>query len=449
MERYDVVVIGGGPAGLDAGFRLVKAGKSVCIINDRRERLGGVCLSMGCMPTKSFLKAASVYRYSKKGGMFGLETSVGPVDLAKVKKSVFEGIAKLRSGVTMMSENSGAHIIFGLGSLVSANEVLITKQDGTAESVYGDKIIIAAGSSSREIPFAPFDGEIIMNSDMMLDNERLPEKLLVIGGGAIGCEFATLYNTFGSSVKVVEAFDQLIPNEDRDAAEMIKSRFEAEGIEIVLSTLVEKIEKVDGKAHVAFKNGGTEVFDMVLVSVGRKPNTDIGLDKVGVEMEGDAVKVNGYLQTSVDNIYAAGDSIGGWMFAHTAAYEGEVVAANVLNGNSVQIDERAVPRVVFSYPELASTGITKAGEGVREIYTPGLMKGRPITDKTDVGLFKLFVNENNEIVGSVLVGECATEIIHELVMAVHNRLTLVQLKETMHAHPTFAEPLSYLAALGM
>jgi dihydrolipoamide dehydrogenase len=452
MDKFDVVVIGGGPGGLDAGFRLVKAGKKVCIVQDKKERLGGVCLNAGCMPTKSFLKSASVYRYAKKASMFGLSASVEPVNLAKVKASVNEGIAKLRGGIAMMSENSGAHFIFGRGAFASVNEVIVTKDDGTTETVCGEKIIIATGSVSRELPFAPFDGKVVMNSDMMLENEKLPEKLLIIGGGAIGCEFATMYNTLGSKVKIVEAMSQLIPNDDADAAAMLKERFQAEGIDVAVDTMMESLNVSGGKAEVRFKGqSDSEVYDMVLISIGRRPNLDtLSLDKAGVETERGAVKVNEYLQSSNPNIYAAGDSIGGWMFAHSAAYEGEVCAANILDNGAMSLDERAVPRVVFSHPEMASVGIVKADEDIKVLHVPGLMKGRPITDKTPVGIFKLFVYKKSDVIaGGVILGDCATEIIHELVMAVQNRLTVKQVKETMHAHPTFAEPLSYLAMSGM
>jgi len=451
MEKFDVVVIGGGPGGLDSGFRLVKAGKKVCIINDKKERLGGVCLNAGCMPTKSYLKAASVYRSAKKADIYGLSVSAEKVDLAKVKESVASGIAKLRMGIGMMSENSGAKFIFGKGEFQSANEILVKKADGTTEVVYGDKIVVATGSVSRELSFAPFDGEVIMNSDMMLENEKLPEKLLIIGGGAIGCEFATVYNTFGSEVKIVEALEQLIPNDDSDASAMLKERFEAQGIEVATGVVVEDIEKVGGKALVQFKGADKkEEYDMILVSIGRKANLEsLNLDKAGVEIENGAVKVNEYLQSTNENIYAAGDSIGGYMFAHSAAYEGEVVATNIVTGNTLELDERAVPRVVFSNPEMASTGVIKAGNGVKELYVPGLMKGRPITDKTEIGLMKLFVSKENIVVGGVLVGESSTEIIHELVMAVQNKLTVLQLKQTMHAHPTYAEPIPHLAMSGL
>ena len=452
MSKFDVVVLGGGPAGLNAGFSLVEAGKKVCIINDKKEKLGGVCLNAGCMPTKSFLKAAAAYRYAKKADVYGLSVSADAVDLSRVKESVDAGIAKLRMGIGMMSENSGAHLIFGQGEFQSANEILVKKDDGTTEIVSGDKIIISTGSTSRELPFAKFDGKVIMNSDMMLTNDKLPERLLVIGGGAIGCEFATIYSTFGSKVKVVEALDQLIPNDDADAAAMLKERFEEQGIDVATGVMVESIEVTNHKACVKYKNiNDIEEFDMVLISIGRKPNIEsLNLDKAGVDVENGAVKVNEYLQTSNANIYAAGDLIGGYMFAHSAAYEGEVVATNINNDRSLALDERAVPRVVFTNPEMASTGIIKTSDSVKELYVPGLMKGRPITDKVDVGLLKLFVDKtDNIIVGGVIVGDSATEIIHEIVMAVQNRLSILQLKETMHAHPTFAEPLPHLAMTGL
>lgn len=451
MSKYDVVVLGGGPAGLDAGFRLKKAGKSVCVVNYGREWLGGVCLNRGCMPTKGLLKSASILRNAKKSSAYGLDITAGTFDLAKVKDAAFENIAKLSAGIGMMTDGSGVDVVYGKGAFSGENEITVTKDDGSSEVVTGDKIIIATGSVSRELPFAPFDGKYILSSDEMLMNSELPEDLLIIGGGAIGCEFAVMYNSFGSKVKLVEAFPSLLPNEDKDATEMLKSSLEDSGITVGLSVSVSSIEVKDGGVEVSFEDGSVEKFDKVLVAIGRKPAVDtINVEAAGVELERGAVKVDKFLRSTNKNVYAAGDSIGGWMFAHSAAYEGGVVAGNILKEESVELDERAVPRVVFTTPEVASVGITSASEHVKELYMPGLMKGRPIVDRTSVGLMKIFVyKSDNTIAGACMVGEMVTEIIHELVLAVQNRLTLDQLHQTMHAHPTYCEPIPYLSASGL
>jgi dihydrolipoamide dehydrogenase len=451
MKTFDVVVVGGGPGGLDAAYKLKGAGKSVCVVNYSRQWLGGVCLNKGCMPTKGLLKRASILRNAKKSESFGLDINVGDVNLGKIKESVFEGIGMLSAGIGMMTDQSGVDTVYGKGSFSGKNEIKVEKDDGSVEFVKGEKIIIATGSVTRELPFAPFDGKYIVSSDDMLVNTDLPEKLLIIGGGAIGCEFATMYNSFGSKVKLVEALDSLLPNDDKLATATLKEKYEEAGIEVGVSVMAESIEVVNDKVEVKFKGGDKETFDKVLVAIGRKPAVDgLNLEVAGVELENGAVKVDEYLKTSNPDVFAVGDAIGGWMFAHSAGYEGGVAASNILNENSCTLDERAVPRVVFSNPEFASIGVTEASEDVKELYIPGIMKGRPIVDKTDIGMMKIFVyKKDNTIAGACMIGEVVTEIIHEIGIAVQNRLTVNQLMQTMYAHPTYGEPIPYIAATGI
>lgn len=452
MGKYDVAVIGSGPGGLEAALNLKAAGKSVCVVALSRQHFGGVCLNSGCMPTKGYLKTAGIYRDAHKAGEFGLDIKPGNIDLKKIKTSVYETVQMLSEGMGNMMDGSELDFSFGKGSLKSDREILVEKENGETETLSADNIIIATGSTSAQLPFAEFDGEYILNSDQLLLNTDLPEKMLVIGGGAIGCEFATLYSSFGTKVKIVEAMDHLLPNEDNDVTDALKENFKSKGVDVETNIAVESLDVEDGIVKAKYKDAElVEKFDKVLVSTGRVPLTqDLNLSAAGVKTEKKFIKVDEYLRTSCENIYAIGDVIGGNMYAHSASYEGRVAAKNILSPSSEKLDERAVPRVVFTDPEIGSTGIVKKNEEIKELYIPGIMKGRPIVERSDIGVIKIFVyKESNTVAGATIFGNHATENIHQLVMAVQNKLNIKDIAETMFAHPTYVEPLADIASTGI
>ncbi len=452
MKKYNVVVIGSGPGGLEAALNLKVQGKSVCVVALSRQHFGGVCLNSGCMPTKGYLKTAAIYRNAHKSGEFGLDIKPGDIDLNKIKTSVYETVRMLSEGMGNMMDSSGVDFSFGKGSLKSEKEVLVDKGNGETETLEADYIIIATGSTSAKLPFADFDGTYILNSDQLLLNTDLPERMLVIGGGAIGCEFATLYNSFGTKIKIVEAMDNLLPCEDKDVTDALKENFKSKGVDVETGTMVESLEIENGIVKAKYKDAElVEKFDKVLISTGRVPLTaELNLDAAGVQTDKNFIIVDEYLKTTCGNIYAVGDVIGCNMYAHSASYEGRVAAKNILNPRSEKLDERAVPRVVFTDPEIGSTGIVKADEHVKELYVPGIMKGRPVVERSDVGVMKIFAYKDSDTVaGASFYGKHATENIHQMVMAVQNRLNIKDIADTMFAHPTYAEPLADLASTGI
>ncbi|MDY0191073.1 MAG: dihydrolipoyl dehydrogenase [Desulfuromonas sp.] len=439
MKNFDVVVIGGGPGGMTAGMMLDQMGKSVALIQESQDSFGGVCLNRGCMPTKSLLKAAKIYREAKQAKKYGLDLSVAPINLHNLCAVTNCDLDNLRTMVQGMMTGAQITTFRGTGSFQSEHEILVSNADGSTELVYGKQIIIATGSKSVELPFAPCDGQYIMSSDQMLKNTTMPDKLLVIGGGAIGCEFATMYHSFGSEVVMVEALETLLPREDQEAGRALQSAFEDQGIKVKTGTMIEQLTVDNGQVAVAYKGvAELEKFDKVLVGIGRKPNiAGLNLEAAGIKISGGAICVNECMQTSVAHIYALGDTIVGPMLAHAAEKEGQLLAMNIANGTNTPLEEAAVPRVAFSCPEVAAVGANASTEGIKTFTMAQVPNGRSVVDKVAPAFVKLFVDEKSSvIVGAIIVGEAATEMIHEMALAVENHLTLGQIGKTVHAHPT-------------
>lgn len=445
MKNFDIVVIGGGPGGMNTAFLMRQQGKTVALIQDEQDSLGGVCLNRGCMPTKSLLKAATAYRYAKQGARYGLDFSLPPVDLSRLRAVTDEDLDKLRAAVQGMIDGAEIAVFRGRGAFESPHEVRVTKADGGTELVVGEQIVIATGSHPVELPFAPFDGEYILSSDQILQNKALPEKLLIIGGGAIGCEFATLYHTFGSEVVLAEAQECLLPREDREAGQKLEESFAAQGIRVKTGTAIKKLAVENGKVNVEYSNSNeTDTVDKVLVGIGRQPNINgLNLAAAGVKTAGGAIGVNAFMQTNVPHIYAVGDSIGGLMLAHAAEKEAAVLAHNMQSSNSLPLEESAVPRVAFCSPEVAAVGVNETTAGIEAFTMPMVPNGRSVVDKVEPAFVKLFVEKGSNVVsGAIIIGEAATEMIHEMALAVENRLTVGQIGNTVHVHPTHSKNIA-------
>ncbi|GAB6194647.1 dihydrolipoyl dehydrogenase [Desulfocastanea catecholica] len=442
MNTFDVVIIGGGPGGLAAGIMLNQAGKSVAMIQEEQDSYGGICLNRGCMPTKSLLKAAAAYRHAKECGKYGLDVAPQPINLKRLQAVTQNDLATLRGMTQLMVTGENITTFRGKGSFASDHDIIITKTEGSTEQVRGELIIIATGSKPVELPFAPFNGKNILSSDQILQNTELPSSLLIIGGGAIGCEFATLYNTFGSKVILVEALDTLLPREDQEAGRMLQDAFTLQGIQVKTETMIEQLILEEDKVTIHYKDcDKTNTVDKVLVGVGRKPNIDsLNLGAAGVKTERGAVKVNEYFQTSTPHIYAIGDAAGGLMLAHVAEKEGQLLAQNLCQGTTATLNESAVPRVAFCHPEVAAVGINHESSDIRSFTMHQVPNGRSVVDKVAPAFVKLFIrNDSSEIAGAIIIGEAATEMIHEMALAVENRLTLEKVGKTIHAHPTHSK----------
>ena len=416
------------------------------MVQNEQDSFGGTCLNRGCMPTKSMLKAATAYRHAKQAGLYGLDLTVKPVDLARVRAVADQDIARLREMVQGMFAQSTITTFRGQGAFKSGHEVVITKADGGSDLIRGEKIIIATGSQPVELPFAPFDGRYILSSDQLLRNAELPEKMLIIGGGAIGCEFATLYHTFGSGIILVEALETLLPREDGEAGKALQSAFEHQGIVVKTDTRIERLEIQGEKVVVHYANGApVDTVDKVLVGIGRRPTIEhLNLEVAGVATENGAIKVNAALRTSVPHIFALGDVTGGLALAHSAEKEGELLATNLLNKTENRLNQETVPRVAFCHPEVAAIGVTDPNAGIKTLTLPQVPNGRSLVDKVAPAFMKLFIEEKTDrIAGAVIIGESATEMIHELALAMENNLTLGQIAQTVHVHPTHSKNIHH------
>jgi len=433
---------------------LSKTDKKICLIEKNSASFGGVCVNKGCMPTKHLVKAAEVVELGKKAHEFGVEIPSVTPKMSQIH-NLKETLVNMLGG--MHQKHTQAEIIFGHGRFVSNDEVEVIKEDGSSERISADQFVIATGSRPKRIPGLEIDGEYVCTSDELLNNNIIPENMLVLGGGVIGLEFASIYKSYGSDVTVVEAAPRVMPNEDVDTSLMVQDLLQKRGINIMPATSVNNTEVKDGKVICSFSGEDLDssTFDKVLVGVGRQPNTDdLGLENTDVRVENGFIQVDDYLQTDVPHIYAAGDVIPTLMLAHTAAYESMVITENMMKPKSMPYNNKVAPRVVYTQPEIAAVGLTEVeareihGQ-IKVINFPMSMNGKTIIEHMTEGRIKLIYKADDKVlVGASIIGKSATELIHELTLAVTHKLTIDDLKNTVHAHPTVAEGIWFAAMKG-
>jgi len=449
----EVVVIGAGPGGYTAAFRAADLGKKVVLV-ERFPILGGVCLNVGCIPSKALLHVAKVVDEATESADMGVSFGKPTIDLDKVRAGKQSVVGKLTGGLAGLAKQRKVQVVQGEGRFTSATELLVTGEDGDT-CISFENAVVACGSSPTRIPNFPYDDPRLMDSTGALELEDIPKKLLVIGGGYIGLEMASVYHALGSAVSVVEFMPALLPGADADLVKPLQKRLQSKLAEIKLNTKVTDIKPQKNGLKVSFEGPDGEasgIYDRVLVSVGRRPNSQLfDAEKAGIEINerGFAV-VDEQMRTSVPHIFAIGDIAGDPMLAHKAVHEGKV-AAEVIAGMKSAFDPLAIPAVVFTDPEVAWAGVTEAQAKEQDIkYGKGVFpwaaNGRSLSLHRDEGMTKiLFDEQSHRVIGVGIVGPGAGDLIAEGVLAIEMGADAEDLALTIHPHPTLSETVAMAA----
>lgn len=442
-----IVVLGAGPGGYVAALRAARHGAAVTLVE--KDLVGGTCLNRGCIPTKALLASTEALARARAGDEYGFEVTgeVRP-DLPRMMGRKDRVVDQIRGNVEILLKKAGVKVIRGTGRLTAGDRVVVDA-GGEPVTLEADKIIIATGSEPARLPMFDFDHPAILTSTAALELTSIPASILVVGAGAIGCEFASFFAELGTQITMVEMMPQMLPLEDKRLAKQFQGVYRKRGIQVLLNTKVESILEYADDHVVAKLSDGSEVTtEKVLVSVGRKPNTlDLGLGTAGVETDARGyIVVNEYLETTAPNIYAVGDVNGGVMLAHVASYEAFVAVDNCLGGRRMR-DLGSTPSCTYSHPEVASVGLNEE-QAVESGYQPvtGTYRfpalGKAIAIGEDVGYVQIVADKESDVVlGASMMGPHVTDVIHEIAIAVHNGLTVAQLGNTIHAHPTIAEAI--------
>ena len=449
----EVVVLGSGPGGYTAAFRAADLGKQVVLI-EKYDSIGGVCLNVGCIPSKALLHTAQIITEAEEMSAHGVTFGTPKIDISKLAAFKNKVIGQLTGGLAGLATKRKVQIVTGVGRFTSPKTIEVSGKDGTT-SISFDDAIIAAGSKVMRIPGLPYDDERLMDSTGALELAEIPKRLLVIGGGIIGLEMATVYDALGSKVSIVELSPDLIPGCDRDLVRPLQKRVKKRYENIWLNAKVTDIKAQKGGLKVSFEGKGapeTDTFDRVLLAVGRSPNgKDIGAENAGVIVdERGFIPVDKQQKTNVVNIYAIGDIVGQPMLAHKATHEGKT-AAEVISGMKSFFDAKTIPSVAYTDPEIAWMGITEEQAKADGIdYTKGVFpwaaSGRSLSIGRNEGLTKvLFEKESHRIIGAGIVGTNAGELIAEAVLALEMGADVEDIALTVHPHPTLSETFNFAA----
>ncbi|MCC5797458.1 MAG: dihydrolipoyl dehydrogenase [Methylophaga sp.] len=451
----EVVVLGSGPGGYTAAFRAADLGKQVILI-ERYQRIGGVCLNVGCIPSKALLHTAQVLNETKHMAENGVSFGTPKIDLRKLADWKDSVVGKLTGGLQGLAKQRKVTVVHGVGEFAGPNALKVATDDGE-KTISFDNCIIAAGSRVTKIPVFPNDDPRMMDSTDALELEDIPKRLLVIGGGIIGLEMATVYNALGSKISVVELQDSLIPGADKDIVKPLFNRIKEQYEAIYLNTKVSKIEPLKSGLKVTFEGDNApepQTFDKILVAVGRTPNGKlINAEAAGVAVNDYGfIEVNKQMQTNVPHIYAIGDIVGQPMLAHKATHEGKVAAEHI-TGRKVAFDAMTIPSVAYTDPEVAWMGMSedeakKQGIDYVKGAFPWAASGRSLSLDRDEGLTKaLFENETGKLIGAGIVGPNAGELIAEAVLALEMGADAEDIGLSIHPHPTLSETFAFAAEM--
>ena len=445
-DTYDLIVIGAGPGGYVAAIRAAQLGLKTIVVE--REHMGGICLNWGCIPTKAMLRSSEVYHLMQRAKEFGLSAQKIDYDLAAVV-SRSRGIAKqLNSGVTHLLKKNNVSCLMGDAAITGPGKVVVTTAKGD-ELLLAKDIIIATGAHARELPGLEADGDLVWTYKTALTPPRMPKKLLVIGSGAIGIEFASFYNTLGANTTVVEMMGQVMPIEDIEISVLAQKSFEKQGMKIKTNTIVKKLDRGVGsvKAHIEQDGkSSVETFDTVISAVGIVGNVkDLGLEALGVKVDQGHVQTDHYAWTGVEGVYAIGDVAGGPWLAHKASHEGVMVAELIAGGKPHPVKLESIAGCTYCTPQVASVGLTEAksldaGYDVRVGRFPFVGNGKAIALGEPEGMIKtIFDSKTGELLGAHMIGAEVTELIQGYVVGRQLESTEEDFMQTIFPHPTLSE----------
>lgn len=452
--QYDLVVVGSGPGGYVAAIRASQLGLKTAIIE--KAELGGICLNWGCIPTKALLKSAQVFEYIKHAGDYGITVADSKHDFAAVVKrsrGVADGMSK---GIQFLMKKNKIEVIAGTAKLLAAGKVEVTEASGTKKTVEGKNIILATGARSRELPNIKIDNKKIIGYRDAMVLPQQPKSMIVMGSGAIGCEFAYFYNAMGTKVTIVEFMPNILPVEDEDSSKEVAKQFKKNGIEIMTDAAVESVDTSGKgcKVKVKTKTGIVELeCDVVLSAVGITPNIEnIGLEQVGVKTDKGRVVVDDYYQTNVKGVFAIGDIVGGQALAHVASAEGIICVEKIAGHHPEPLNYNNIPGCTYCLPEVASVGYTEkqakeAGYQVKVGKFPFSASGKASAAGAKEGFVKvIFDAKYGEFLGAHMVGANVTEMIAEVVVARKLETTGMEIVKSVHPHPTMSEAIMEAAA---
>lgn len=442
IKKYDCVVIGGGPGGYPAAIKVAQGGKSVALIE--ATGLGGTCLNRGCIPSKTLIASADVLKKVKQAEEFGVVVGNISYDFSKMVERKDKIVKNLENNLEKLIKANNITLYKGYGKFVEPKRIKITGENSA--EIMADNVIIATGSEPKELPQFPFDHERIHDSTSWLKIKELPKSVVIVGGGIIGCEFASLYNNLDVDVTILEALPSILPNEAPHVSSTLTRAFKKKGIKIDTNVFVDSIERTDSGVSVKLAGGKEVNADIALVAVGRSLNTDrVGLEKAGVKVNPDGlIAVNDKMETNVPGIYAIGDIASKWWLAHVASHQGLVSASNVL-GQEAHMHYNAVPVVIFTDPEIGTVGYTLE-EAIDEGYKatlgtfPFQALGKSQAALQTEGFAQIVVDrETGQVLGAQVIGHEAATLVAEMAVVIANEMTIDCVTSTIHAHPTIAE----------
>ncbi|MDH3745122.1 MAG: dihydrolipoyl dehydrogenase [Acidobacteriota bacterium] len=457
-ETKDLVILGSGPGGYVAAIKAGQLGLDVAVV-ERDPKFGGTCLHRGCIPTKALLHTAGLLDEIRHSKAFGVKVAGVELDLDKTRAYKKKVVDKNARGIEFLFKKNNVEGVHGTGRVASTGEVVVELADGGKRSILARNILIATGSVPREVSIAPTDGRRIVNSDHLLELPEMPEKMVVVGSGAVGSEFASIYRSFGSEVTLVEMLPRILPLEDEEISGELLKQFGKRGIECLTGTRLAGVDDSGDRLSVRLETAETEgaapseiAADMLLVAIGRAPVTGgLGLEALGVEMDRGYLKVDEWMRTSVENIYAIGDVVPTPWLAHVASAEGILAVEHMSGAAARPLDYDRVPSVTYCEPEVASVGLSEeqAKERGHEVAVgkfPFAASGKAAIEGKTAGFVKV-VRETryDELLGVHVIGPRATDLIAEACVALQLESTTEELFRTIHAHPTLSEALAEAA----